>query len=210
MAHACLLPRLGLHQGGERGAAHRGGSAHVGHPAEAFEEADDGDRQADPAAVRTVPGAGRVGVGEGVPALPDGEGADGHRLVARSWRRMRNGRHPGLLDRGEGRWTKMRPGSRLPGEDRIQDGSEHRAAGHRCGKGPRSGPPNSPASRNAGAGGGAQRTVTAAVVAEPLVQAYRWAVTFTVSLWPLSALTGTYVDLVAPVMAVPSRFQAYV
>ncbi|MDQ0935253.1 hypothetical protein QFZ49_005225 [Streptomyces turgidiscabies] len=148
---------------------------------------------------------------EGVTALPDGEGADGHRLVARSWRRMRNGRHPGLLDRGEGRWKKMRSGSRAA-PARTGSGTDPSTVrlGTGAGRGlaPAHRPPPRPGTR--GPAAGAQRTVTAAVVAEPLVQAYRWAVTFTVSLWPLSALTGTYVDLVAPVMAVPSRFQAYV
>jgi hypothetical protein len=35
-----------------------------------------------------------------------------------------------------------------------------------------------------------QRTVTDAVVADPLVQPYRWAVTVTLTFWPLSAFAS--------------------
>lgn len=52
-----------------------------------------------------------------------------------------------------------------------------------------------------------QCTVTDAVVADPSVQPWRWAVTFTVIFWSLPDFTRTYVGLVAPVMALPSRFQ---
>src|SRR5881409_66185 len=47
--------------------------AHVVHPAEAFEEADDGGGRVDLAAVDSMPGAGGVGVVEVVPALTEGE-----------------------------------------------------------------------------------------------------------------------------------------
>lgn len=67
-------------------------------------------------------------------------------------------------------------------------------------------PPTSSARVRPGSGS-PQCTVTDAVVADPSVQPWRWAVTFTVIFWPLSAFTRTWVDLVAPVMALPLRFQ---
>lgn len=74
--------------------ADRSRSTQATPPAEAFEEADDGGRRVDPAAVDAVPRASGIGMAEVVPALT--ERAPGQRpwVGARAWHRIRNGRSP--------------------------------------------------------------------------------------------------------------------
>ncbi|GAA2916150.1 hypothetical protein GCM10011428_34610 [Streptomyces violaceus] len=77
----------------------RSGPAHVVHPAEAFEEADDGGRRVELAAVDAVARAGEVGVVEVVPALAEREQGEGPQVGGPV---LAPGAERALTDRGRG------------------------------------------------------------------------------------------------------------